>query len=112
MPQLLKELTLGDFLGSMESRLYNTGTIPVTATTTPVAILAGQPIAATGVVTTAPLGIATESVTIAAGESYNVAALTAGFGVVLNLSILKARYPSQYPAAQTALEAMGFRFSE
>lgn len=111
MAMILKNLTFGEFTASMSSSLYNTGTVAVTAASA-VTILAGQPIAAAGPTATAPLGIAFESVELAAGETYNVAALTNGGGVVLNMSKLKDRHPTYYPAAQTALEAMGFVFKE
>ena len=109
MPQILKDLTLGEFMAEQSSALYNTDTVTVTATAeTP--ILPGQPIAASGVTATAPLGIATEAVTLEAGETYAVAVLKNGYGVVLNRSKLEERYPTLYPTAQTALEALGFVF--
>lgn len=107
---ITKDLTLGEFLVSSESALYNTGTIQVTAGTDGATILAGQPLTAAGASATNPIGIATENVELAANEVANIAALTAGFGGVLNLSKLAERYPTFYPTAQPALEALGFVF--
>ena len=116
MPQILKDLTLGEFMAEQSSALYNTDTVTVTATAeTP--ILPGQPITENGVVavengelTAIPLGIATEAVTLEAGETYDVAVIKNGYGVVLNRSKLEERYPELYPAAQLDLEAKGFVF--
>jgi len=112
MAMILKDLTIGEFVGSIETSLYNTGTVAVTnGGTSALKILPGQPIDADGIATTAPLGIAFEGVELDAGESYNVAAITNGFGCVLNLSKLTERFATNYTAAmQTALEAMGFVF--
>jgi len=107
---ITKDLTLGEFLVSSESALYNTGTIQVTAGTSGATILAGQPLTETGASATDPIGIAAESVELAASEVANIAAITTGLGCVLNLSKLTERYPSFYPTAQTALEALGFVF--
>jgi len=112
MAMILKDLTFGEFVASLNSALYNTGTVEVEADGDKVTILAGQPIDADGTTTTAPLGVAMESVVIEDGEKYGVATVTNGLGVVLNMSKLKERYPTFYPAAQTALEAMGFVFKE
>ena len=109
MPQILKDLTFGEFVAEQSSALYNTGTIAITATAK-TTILPGHPIAADGTNTSAPLGIAIEGVTLEAGETYDIGALTNGIGVVLNRSKLEERYPALYPAAQEKLEAMGFVF--
>jgi hypothetical protein len=107
---ITKDLTLGEFLVSQESALYNTGTIEVTAGSSGAVIFAGQPLTAAGASATSPIGIAAENVTLEANEVYNVAAITNGFGCVLNLSKLTERYSALYPAAQSALEALGFVF--
>jgi LDH2 family malate/lactate/ureidoglycolate dehydrogenase len=111
MAVILKDITFGEFVGTMSSSLYNTGTIEVTADED-MTILAGQPINVEGVVTEAPMGIAIESVELKSGEKYNIGALTNGFGIVLNQSKLEDRYPDQYPEVCNALEAMGFVFKE
>jgi hypothetical protein len=110
MTLILKDLTLGEFVVSGESPLYNTDTLAITADTSAVTILPGQPVTASGASATSPIGIAIEGITLEAEETGNVGILKKGYGVVLNRSILVERYPTFYPAAQAALEALGFVF--
>ena len=115
MPQILKDITLGEFIVSQESPLYNTDVLAVTApsggSATAITILPGQPVTAAGASPTSPVGIAVEAVTLQPGEMYNLGILKKGYGVVLNKSKLVERYPALYTSgAVTALEALGYVF--
>ena len=111
MTMTVKNLTVGDFLVDQQSALYNTDTIEVTAPAGGVTILPGHPVTATGVSATNPLGVAIESVTIAANEKYHVGVIRRGHGVVLNRSRLEKRYPALYTSACiTSLQNLGFVF--
>jgi hypothetical protein len=104
---ILKDLAIGEFLIAEESALYNTNTVtftPTAATT----LLPGQPVSATAIDASDPIGICTESITLAANEAYGLGIIQNGFGVVLDGKKLADRYPTLYPAANTALAALGF----
>jgi len=115
MAQILKDLTLGEFVLSQESSLYNTDVLTVTAPSTQgapaITILPGQPVTAAGPATASPVGISVEAVTLEPGETYQLGILKKGYGVVLNKSKLVERYPTNYVSGVvTALEALGFVF--